>query len=84
MTILSWRAYRWVRTIPYLTEFDEGNNNGIYYYSDSVEHGTCAINDMIIIAGFLQVYVPPRYTRYTPSTLYYTYFFYLNTFYLDL
>jgi hypothetical protein len=77
MTILSWRAYLWLRTVPYLTEYDEGNNSGIYYYRDSVEHGTCAINDMIIIAGFLQVYVLPPldnpYTSYTLSTLYHIY-----------
>jgi hypothetical protein len=57
MTLLNCNAYKWVRTVPYLTEYDEGNNNGIYYYADSVEHGTCAINDMLIVAGGLNVYV---------------------------
>ena len=57
MTLLNYHAYKWVRTVPYLTEYDEGNNSGIYYYADSVEHGTCAINDMLIVAGGLNVYV---------------------------
>jgi hypothetical protein len=55
MTLLSWRAYSWLRQVPWLRVFGEGNNNGIYYYNDSVERGTCAINDMIIIAGGLMV-----------------------------
>jgi hypothetical protein len=57
MTLLNYNAYSWLRTVPYLIEYNEGNNSGIYYYPDSVEHGTCAINDMVIVAGGLNVYV---------------------------
>ena len=55
LTLLNWYGYSWLRTVPYLTEYNEGNNAGIYFYTDSLEHGTCAINDMAIIAGGLNV-----------------------------
>ncbi|PMD41865.1 hypothetical protein L207DRAFT_528461 [Hyaloscypha variabilis F] len=56
LTLLNWYGYSWLRTVPYLTEYNEGNNAGIYFYADSLEHGTCAINDMAIIAGGLNVF----------------------------